>query len=134
MEYTKRVFEHGTLAAGATVRDARFFQCSFIRCGHDPSEFACIERTTLERTTLKTRTISALILREVMVDTCKRNPTFLVSNCLFDRVTMKGEFGSWFFAWFDEHLSPAQRTYAAAFYEEVEWALDIREARFRDLT
>jgi hypothetical protein len=134
MDCIKRVFEYERLPADAIVRDVRFVGCSFIGCGHIPSEFALIERTTFERTTLKTRRISALMFRQVTFDTCRRNPLIIVANCLYDRVTMKGDFGSWFFTWQPEFLSPGQLEIAARFYDEVEWALDIRQARFYDLT
>jgi hypothetical protein len=51
---------------------------------------------------------------------------------LCDRVTLIGEFGD-FFRNNAEKLSPAQRRFAASFYEGVEWALDISRARFRGL-
>src|SRR5262249_10575537 len=73
-------------------------------------------------------------LREVTIDTCRRNPTFVVSNCLFDRVTMRGDFGSWMVVRLADHLSPAQAAIADAFYDGVDWALDIRAARFASLT
>src|SRR5262249_41627715 len=98
------------------------------------SDFALIERTTFERTVLKTRHISALMFREVAIDTCRRNPTIMITNCLYDRVTMKGDFGSWFFAWLPEYLSQKQLEIASRFYDQVAWALDIRQARFSDLT
>jgi hypothetical protein len=140
MEYRKQVFERETLPAGAIVRDAQFIQCSFVNCWYVPSpEFAYIERTIFERTTLKSKRISNLVVRDVTVYTCKKNPMFIMWNCLYEHVTMRGEFGSWMFgtSMFSrdkEFLSPAQLEFSAKFYDTVDWALDIRAARFKSLT
>lgn len=73
----KRVFERERLPAGAVVRDVLLRRCSFINCWVDPSEFSLIERVILEQTTLKSKQVSKLILRDVTIDTCKRNSTFM---------------------------------------------------------
>jgi hypothetical protein len=136
VDHINRRFERATLPPGAAVCDARFVDCAFVDCAiyTDDASFARVERTSFTRTTLKSKHIGKVILREVTIDTCRRNPTFVVSNCLFDRVTMRGDLGSWMIAWLADHLSPAQAMFAASFYDTVDWALDIRAARFTQLT
>jgi hypothetical protein len=66
------------------------------------------------------------------VDVSARRPALVDVLCY--RATLIGDFGDLFFRNDAEKLSPVQRRFAASFYENVEWALDIRRARFRGLT
>ncbi len=134
MEHRKVTFERENLPAGARVQDARFVQCSFVNCGNDPGEWSFVERCSFERTLLKSKGVRAMVVREVTLDTCKNTAIFVLTNCLFDRVKLTGSFGSLMVSWAPEHLAAAQRAYAANFYDEVEWALDIREAKLKQLT
>jgi hypothetical protein len=90
-----------------------------------------VERATFERTTVKSvKYVWQIVLRDVTVDTCKNTATLTLRDCLLDRVRMVGDFGKWWFWWLPD---PEWEVYAAEFYRNVEWALDIREARFRTL-
>lgn len=133
-EYKKIVFQRQHLEAGSVVRDARFVQCSFVDCLTYPEARSLIERVTLERTTLKSKGVDSLVCREVTVDTCKNSAMFIVTSGLFDRVVLRGDFGRWMFRKAPELLPKDDTVVEAKFYADVEWALDIREARFKELT
>lgn len=133
-EYKKVVFQRQHLEAGSTVRDACFVQCSFVDCVTYPEARSLVERVTFERTTLKSKAIHSVTCREVTVDTCKNTALFIVNNGLFDRVVFRGDFGRWMFRKAPEVAPKGDAAMEAKFYAGVEWALDIREARFKELT
>jgi hypothetical protein len=140
---------NASIAEGRVVRNIRAVDCTFGTYRQLGSGFAQFERIELVRPNRTTRLIMNVALRDVTVEAA--DPAFgdkragvlrdlrerkLLSlvNVLCDRVTLIGEFGDLFFRNDAEKLSPAQRRFAASFYENVEWALDIRGARFRGLT
>lgn len=131
-EYKKAVFERQRLPA--VVRDAHLVQCSFVNCANDPDPRPLVERVILERTALKTKGLYSVVCREVKVDTCKNTALFTLNNGLYDRVELVGDFGDWMFRSAPHLLSDEAKKYEAGFYRDVEWALDIRKARFKSLT
>jgi hypothetical protein len=71
-----------------------------------------------------------LALKNIVVSGCVTETPARLVNCFFDSVVLKGDVGRW-------HLSlhlfmPSLVKYASEFYADVDWALDIREARFHD--
>ena len=134
MELVKQVFERQILPAGTAVRDARFVQCAFLDCACNPSAFSSVENSVFERTRLKSKLVTNIALRQVTIDTCKGNPMFRLTNGLFDRVTLRGDFGAWMITQLPEFLPAAQAGFAVRFYDTVDWALDISQARFKNLT
>jgi len=123
------------LAAGATLRDARAVGCTFGPRSLDARAFTTFERIELVRPTVRARLVMNLVCRSVSIDGCTTGakPLSLV-NVLCDRVRLVGDVGRLFFRTDAEALPRGAEAVAARFYDSVPWALDVREARFRELT
>lgn len=123
------------LPAGAVVRDARMIDCTFGGASCDARSFTTFERVALVRPTVTTRLVMNLVCRDVVVDGSKTGtkPLSLV-NVLCARVRLVGDHGRLFFRADPEHLPKGDERMVATFYDDVPWALDIREGRFRELT
>jgi hypothetical protein len=117
---------------GRSMHDVRAVDCTFT--GPDPS-FPTYERIELVRPVMKTRLVMNVVARDVKVDGCISGSKVLsLTNVLCERVKLVGDFKRLLFRRDAEHVSPAHRAKATSFYTSVDWALDLREARFRDLT
>jgi hypothetical protein len=121
---------------GGSVRDLAFEKCSFVNPWLYTKDgvFADAERLAFTDCQLRARGLSKLRCREITVRNVKRSPLILLTNCLLDRVTIEGDVGRWFFCWADSSLTPEDIAIARAFYGDVPFALDIRQARFTEIT
>jgi hypothetical protein len=121
---------------GGRVHDLVFERCGFVNPWLYTKDgvFADAERLAFADCQLRARGLSKLRCREITVRNVRRSPLILLTNCLFDRVTIEGDVGRWFFCWVDSSLSPEDVAIAHAFYRDVRFALDIRRARFTGLT
>lgn len=132
----------GLRARGAVrVQDVRAVDCTFVSCHTDPRAFATFEHIEIERVVCRSSALSNVICRHVTVDTCTvkgkpgRPEPFVVKNGLYDRVKLVGDFEGGVLLRTDTYrCSDAIKKRIATFYDDVEWALDIRGARFRALT
>ena len=106
-----------------------------------PRGFTVVQGLELEGPVCRQRLVAKTVVRDVVVEgatirvkTGARNVASLV-NCLFDRVVVRGDVRGGVFVRTDPFgLSPADVRALATFYDGVEWALDLREARFSNLT
>lgn len=106
------------------------FQNASLRGGPMPDDIRKVSNVLLASSRVARSAAQNLALSNVCVDGCRTKTPIRLVNCFFDCVVMRGDVGSW-------HVSldlfmPSLRTYSSEFYEDVEWALDIREARFLD--
>lgn len=98
--------------------------------GSKPDSIRKITNVSFTNTRVSHSSARNLALKNVVVTGCETETPVRLVNCFFDGVVMTGDLGRW-------HVSldlfmPSLRTYAGAFYSDVDWALDIREARFHD--
>lgn len=123
-----------SLPRGAAVTDVRAIECTF--GGRvDAQGFTTFERIELVRPKVDARLLMNVVCRSVVVDGSKTGTKVLsLVNVLCDRVRLVGDHGRLFFRRDEEHLPKGAAELAATFYDSVPWALDIREARFRELT
>jgi len=134
--FVKQTFEKPRAGPGGRLADLVFDRCSFV----DPwvwtkdGVFMEVERIAFKSCKVRSRGLSKLACREISFETAKNNPLLRVTNSVFDRVTFEGDFGSWFFCWLPDHLTPHDLAFVQRFYKDVPFALDIRRARFKDLT
>jgi hypothetical protein len=122
------------LAPGAVFRDLKLTDCTIDNCHVAGTEYTTFERVSLTRTKARVNRLDKVICRDVTIEELRsgREPTFL-TNCLFDRVMLRGFIGDLMMNLRPEYLSAEEKKLAAAFYDGVEWALDLREATFGSL-
>lgn len=130
-------FRRARLPRSAVVRDVHAIRCTFGGASTDARSFTKFERVVLEQPVVATRHLMNVIARHASVHGCASGakPLSLV-NFYFDRVRLTGEFGSWLIRQDSDRLpsDAAAREIASRFYDQVDWAIDIRNARFRELT
>lgn len=142
--FRKETFEGIAVPAGFATADVSFVDCKFERCrtpagllDAPPSgpSFITLERARFERAKSNVQQIGLLILREVLIEDWHtgREPVF-VRNCLFDRVTLRGFIGDVLVQTAWKAVGNAELEVALDFYDCVEWAIDIREAKFGSFT
>lgn len=120
---------HGRAYRDLELVDMRLRHAS-LRGGPKPDSIREITNVSLTNTHVARSAAQNLALRNVVVAGCETETPVRLVNCFCDGVVMKGELGRWHASL---HLfMPSLREYAGAFYTDVEWALDIREAHFHD--
>lgn len=143
-EFRKKTYEGIKVPPGVVARDVSFVDCSFERCGTpvglldaalEGPAFVTLERSGFVRPKSNVQRLALVILREVTIEDWHtgREPVF-VTNCLFDRVTLRGFIGDLMVQSALPELTNAELDIALDFYDSVEWALDIRDAKFSSLT
>jgi hypothetical protein len=129
-EYKNQTFKDRHLAPGKVFANASFERCVFDGCavfgpGTGPGT---VRNVTAKKCTYKGTTPFNTILEDVTIeDLTTGSATLAVSDCLFKHVTLKGKLDTLFI----KDLGP--RVDSKKYYAEVDWALDLREAEFRDL-
>lgn len=142
--FRKETYERIEVPPGVVARNVSFVDCKFERCSTPVGlldtaskgpAFVTLEQSEFLRPKTNVQRISLVVLREVTIEDWHtgREPVF-VRNCLFDRVTLRGFIGDLMVQSELDQLTNAELDIALDFYDEVEWALDIREAKFSSLT
>jgi hypothetical protein len=142
-EYSGRTFEHERIERDIdTCQGATFRRCTFFGCVVRPSGgdgFLSVGADlTFDRCSFVNNAVQRLVLRDWTLSSYRTpaDPFFLIS-CLFARVRFTGTCGSTLILGPQPSAtSPARNVIeqgAIAFYKDVDWALDIRDAKFTDL-
>lgn len=116
------------------IRGLHLRGCTFERCRLRAAFFSKgarrVSDVTIEAARAKQVSAQRLDLRNVVVDGCDCDQAVRLENVRFDRVVMRGNVGRWHVS--SELSTPELVAETRAFYDKVDWALDIREARFTD--
>jgi len=137
-----RVFSRTAIAQIAAGPGGRLADVVFDRCKLETpwlytraSVFVEAERLVFDHCRVRGRGLSKVICRDVRIEGgFKSDPLIRVTNSMFDRVTFVGDFGGWFFCWLPDHLTADELARYERFYAEVPFAIDVRRARFKDIT
>lgn len=134
----ERLRQYGT---GRTFSDLELRRVTFksgVLAQHDDPSFGLAVRdSTLRNCSFSGCTMAGVKLENVMVDGAKFSRSS-ISGCVFHHVTLRGRIGQFIIGGPISSL-PAEMFEAfskamVAFYGDVDWALDIREAVFSDAT
>jgi len=138
--FENRIF-YGLRSNGdAVITDVQLVDCQFQNCwlsaSGDWRRRPRIERAEFVRCRGLSSSLDSAIFREVTIDGWSGNNLTIFWGALFDRVTLSGALGavkintmyapeSW-----RQDIQDGYDADRAAFYRDVDWALDIRKARF----
>ena len=131
--------ERGT---GATFENLAFERCTFINCGisytTDVAKRPLVRNIRLEKCSAINCGVGPAILENVVVDGLATNDLLIFWGTLFKNVTIKGDIGDIKINKAVHHVdcrAQIQSPFDSArseCYDNLDWALDIREARFQD--
>lgn len=144
-----RVFNNQTFSgldefdSGRTHEDMRFVGCLFQSCvigldSKDLSKRVRLLNAEVSGCSIAACSVRAAIVEETMVDGLKTSGLFQTWAAVFKHVTLKGKIDRLMFSPFFQPGYPEsqfQRVVArmnADYYSGVDWALDIRDAEFKD--
>ncbi len=118
----------GIRLVGCTLKGCRLVQA-------DDPEFGLVVRdVVVERCRMEGCQASGVYFEDVTVDTLRLPRPHLLSGCVFKHVTLRGEIGP-MMAIPPNPMLPNEPELTAGMvekYQEIDWALDIREAIFSD--
>jgi hypothetical protein len=127
---------------GVLLKDMKFEGCGFRHTGisltTDLNRMSTVRNIELTNCAIDGCQTGPMILRNVKITNLKTSDLFIVWCPYLDRVTLSGEIGKMkvnLYAdpstWENEKQKPFD-DFRTAFYADVEWALDISEARFKE--
>ena len=126
---------------GALLRDLHVRGCSFFHCGlsitHDPDKRSHVQRVIIEDCNLRSCSIGSAIVEDSVIRSVRSKSLIRAEGAVFKHVTFEGEFNEIGLIPAMPLLSEtmhdvaAMRAASSAFYQHVDWAIDIRGANFR---
>ena len=127
---------------GNTFKDFQFESCTFDNCAisltKDVSKRAVVRNVRMERCTAINCDIGPAVFENVTVDGLTTNDLLILWGPLFKHVTLKGKIGQIKInreVHYVDRSAGVQSPFdkaRAQFYMGLDWALDIREARFQE--
>jgi hypothetical protein len=129
--------------SGRTHCDVRFTHCTFQSCSlalseRDLAKRARVVNAELRQCSIAACGVTAVVFEDVLVDGLRTSSLFQTWAAVFKHVTLKGKIDRVMFSPFFHpgyYKSQFQRVVSeanASYYAGVDWALDIREAEFKD--
>lgn len=125
---------------GAVIQDINLYQCVFENCSlsrtKNPKLRSIVRNVDLADCVSINCKIGPVVLEEVTVNNLDTNDLLIMWGGLFKHVTLKGNIGrikvnlEAHFADFSKETQEPFDEVRVAFYENTDWALDIREAHF----
>jgi len=125
-----------------TFSDVEFRNCRFVNCRisitKNPRRRSTVRDVRLTNCETRMCGVEAAIVEEVVVDGLKTNYPLRIGGSVFKHVVLQGNIGRLIV---DSTVLPGKLTEAeqeafdlanAAYYANVDWALDISEAKFRE--
>lgn len=140
-EYKNQYFRLHNREEPISVSSVACYDCEFSNCCLSLTK-EIKNRSTVSDVLLKNCTISAssigpAILRRITVDGLITGSLFIVWGTLFDQVVFSGRIGKIKINTRVHHVDRSEAVqkpfdeFRVKFYENVEWAIDIRQAKFR---
>jgi len=124
--------------------DYEFDPCTFswppFAFPRHPRDRPVVRRATLINCDLHGQRVNAFIAEECLIENLKTQALLWIHGAIFNHVVLRGAFGrlmftEWFVGGGDEETEKRKAIFARAdeaYYEHVDWALDIREAEFHE--
>jgi hypothetical protein len=143
-----RTFENDQFTAfydrgGNVYEDLHFKKCTFISSSisitEDPANRTTVRNVTLERCRVVGSALDCAVVEDVLVDGLQTSDLHQAWGALFKHVTLRGKIGRLMVTPLigPDHLhTPEQAAFdrqREAYYENVDWALDISEAEAVEL-
>jgi hypothetical protein len=124
------------------LKDIRLEGCSFTHSGismtTDVNRMTTVRNAQLINCTVDGVSVGPTIFHDVTITNLRTSDLFIVWCPYLDRVTLSGEIGKMKInatarpSTFGNEKQRAFDDYRSEFYADVDWALDISEARFRE--
>ncbi len=139
-KYAKEQFEYRKIIESSeTIADLAFEQCRFaggaiMQAEDDPAYGLAVGNVSLRKCKAGNVLLYGIRFDDVTVDTLSHGKTIELEACVCKHVVLRGSLGAVRFSPAIEEdsrkvLAPA----AARLYEDIDWALDITEAKFSDV-
>ena len=143
-----RTFENDEFTAfydrgGNVYEDLHFKKCTFISSSisitYDPANRTTVRNVTLERCRVVGSALDCAVVEDVLVDGLQTSDLHQAWGALFKHVTLRGKIGRLMVTPLisPRHLNtPEQAAFdeqREAYYETIDWALDISEAEAVEL-
>lgn len=142
--YVAQLFEHWIDRGGGVYEDLEFENCEFFGCDisltDDPAFRSIVRRATLRNCTFSgSRSLGQGVFEDILIENFKAPGDLVPCGAAFKHLTLRGRISRLiinnepFFSYpWQKHAPEAFRRANLEYYESIDWALDIREARFRD--
>jgi hypothetical protein len=151
---TMRVFENQTFKdfddrdSAAVFSDLEFLRCHFDYCSisitHDPKRRSTVRNVRLLNCTAANPYIDRAIIEDALTENAKWPGLFQTFGTVFKHVILRGKFGRLMISNdvlprsdvnppFEYENVEAFREANAAYYRNVDWALDISQGEFKEL-
>jgi len=130
--YEGETFRDLRLPKGRVFSDAELDRCAFEDCRTQSVEWPYgAVRNVVARKCKFFGYADRVALEDVTIEDLDTGAAlFMVTNCVFKHVVLKGKFGKWFLK---DPYNDAAAKIAREYYAKVDWALDIRDAEFREI-
>jgi hypothetical protein len=139
-KYIKEEFEYRKIIeSSATIADLAFEQCRFagggiMQAGEDPAYGLVVSNVSLRKCKAGNVLLYGIRFDDVTVDTLSHSKPIELEACVCKHVVLRGNLGAVRFSpAIDEDSQKVLAPAAAKLYEDIDWALDITEARFSDI-
>jgi hypothetical protein len=120
--------------ADANVQDCKFNVCRFGKTAHLPAERRIVRNIHLRNCTASAScSFGPVIFDEVTVEGLKTTGLVIVYGAVYRHVTLRGRCGKLFLNQLPDDRRPLFEPADRAFYEKVDWALDISDGEFDEL-
>ncbi|MFC4012864.1 hypothetical protein ACFOY2_36940 [Nonomuraea purpurea] len=140
MEIERQHFtDTNVIGSGRTIGPARLDRCEFVYCrivqDDDPGYGLVVRDVVASRCALRGSVVRGVRFEDVLVDRTTTTGMIHLEACLFRHVTLRGPVNSMMTippSIVPAELRDAFTANAVAFYRDVDWALDISEAKFTE--
>ncbi len=132
------LFDNGN---ALSISSIAFHNCEFMNCAlsltKDIGRRSEVSDILLKNCTIAASTIGPAVLRRVHVDGLKTGSLLIVWGAVFDQVKFSGVVGKIKINRYVHHVDRSDLVqspfdeFRQSFYENSEWAIDIRDAKFR---
>ena len=135
--------------SGAVFSEVEFRHCNFVNCSisktHSPSLRSTIRNVHILNCTANGSSLGTAVIEYSRIESLYTNKLFQTFGTAFNQVVLRGRFDRLMIA--DDYLPPVLlpedrrrseislfRDANLEFYQNVQWALDISEAEFKELS
>ena len=123
------------------IANLEFESCTFDNCGpgarRDATRISRVTQTTFHNTIVSASSVGPMVIEDVTVENLKTLNLLILWGTLFTRTRFVGNCGTLKLNLFVHHVRQEAATQSPfdrlreAHYASIDWALDLREAKFR---
>jgi hypothetical protein len=126
-----------------SISSKSFYECEFSNCAlsltTQVDRISTVSDVLIKNCTVWASDVGPAVLRRVHVDGLITDSLFIVWGALFDQVVFSGKIGKIKINRYVHHVEQSEFVQAPfdlarrSFYDKVDWAIDISQAKFRSL-